>query len=434
MARVIPKQTLEDIRFRNDIVDVIGAYMPLQRAGSAFKALCPFHREKTPSFQVNPQRQIYHCFGCGAGGDVFSFVMQHEGLDFAGAARMLAQRAGLRLELEEGEDGGAASEKDQLYKIHQELARFYRRCLLEMRSAEPARVYLAQRDLAGPVGEEFLIGYAPNRWDSALRWGEKHRYAVEMLEKAGLVLPRSRPEGSSGHYDRFRHRVMFPIRDEQNRVIAFSGRALETADTTAKYLNSPETPIFRKSRVLYAMEKARRHIVESREAILCEGQIDVIRCHQAGFTTAVASQGTAFTEEHAHVLRRYADGAVLVFDPDRAGQDAAVKTAALFLAAGLAVRVASLPEGDDADSFIRKCGADAFRAALDRAQSAIGFQVRVLSGREDQTTEVGAMRIARAALRTIRASPNAVQRARLIEEAAGLLNLPPTALQEEYRR
>ncbi len=430
MSHIIPKRVLDDIRFRNDIVDVIGGYFNIKRAGSTFRALCPFHKEKTPSFHINPQRQIFHCFGCGAGGDVFGFLMQHEKVDFITSAKMLAQRAGIRLEMEA--DAGGAGDKTLLYEIHKELAEFYQRCLLQMKAAVVAREYLLQRELPKEIIEEFLIGYAPAGWDTALRWAQKKKYPLEQLEMAGIIVKSSRPESQSRFYDRFRNRIMFPIRDEQNRVIAFSGRAIDPEDKSAKYVNSPETPLFHKGRVLYALDKARRNIVETGEAIICEGQIDVIRCHQAGFKNAVASQGTAFTEDHTRILKRYTDSVILVFDPDTAGQDAAIKTAATFMEAELAVKVVTLPKGDDPDSFIRKKGADAFSERLKKAQSAIGFQIAVLSSRQDAKSEVGAMRIAKAALQTIGHSPSAVQQARLIEEAAELLKLPTAALRNDF--
>jgi len=433
MARIIPKRVLEDIRFRNDIVDVVGSYFGLKRAGSSFKALCPFHKEKTPSFQVNPQRQIFHCFGCGVGGDVFKFIMQYESMDFIDAAKMLAERAGIPLELEEGESD-SASKKDILYKIHEQLTLFYQRCLLEMKSAAVARKYLEKRGIPADTVAEFAVGYAPNRWDSVLRWAEKKKYSVEDVERAGLILRKDNAAGGRAtFYDRFRNRLMFPIRDVQSRVIGFSGRSLGTDEKTAKYVNSPETPLFQKSRVLYALAKARRHIVESREAILCEGQIDVIRCHHAGLCTGVAAQGTAFTEDHVRIVQRYADSAVVVFDPDTAGQEAAIRTATTCLRAGLAVRIATLPPGEDPDSFIRKEGADAFRAVLENAASAISFQIDVLSSREDARSEIGLMRIAKAVLATITHSPNSVQRAKLVQEAAERLGIPATALQDDLR-
>jgi DNA primase len=431
MGGTISKRTLEDIRFRNDIADVVGSYFRLQRAGASFKAVCPFHKEKTPSFHVNPQRQIYHCFGCGAGGDVFRFVMQYENVDFLTAAKLLAQRAGIALELDEtGPDG---SNKAALYDLHAGIAAFYHRVLTGSAAAERAREYLKARDLDDKTVEAFLIGYAPDRWDTALRWAEKHNIAPALLEQAGLVVRSDNPQRRRDVYDRFRDRLMFPIRDEQSRVIAFSGRILDNDRKEAKYVNSPETPLFQKGRVLYALDKARRPIADAREAIVCEGQIDVIRCHQAGFAHAVAGQGTAFTEDHVRALRRYTDSVVLVYDGDRAGQDAAVRTAGTLLAAGLAVRVVSLPADEDPDSFLRKRGADAFREAIAKARSAVAFQIAVLSAREDTRTEIGLMRVTKAVLATIAQTPNEVQKTHLVEEAASLLRLPPRAVEKELR-
>lgn len=425
---IIPKRTLDDIRFRCTIEDVIGATLKLARAGGSYRGLCPFHKEKTPSFHVNPQRQIFHCFGCGVGGDVFKFVMMHENVDFMTAAKMLAERAGVRLEIEDGgREGGV--DKAQLFRAMSDAALFYHKQLLENKSASGARRYLAGRNLAEDVIKAFQIGYAPDGWDTILNWGRQHKYGADVLETVGLVLRKD--DGKRDPYDRFRNRVMFPIRDEQGRVVGFSGRALEESDKSAKYVNSPETPLFRKSRVLYALDVARKHIVDAREAIVCEGQIDVIRCHAAGFHTAVAAQGTAFTEEHMHVLRRYADSAILVFDPDRAGQDAAIRTAGVFMDAGLAVRVAKLPTGKDPDLFIREGGKDAFQNVLAKATSAVVFQIDTLSAREDIKSEAGLMRISKAVLQTIARCPSATQREILLQEAADRLRVPIKALRDD---
>lgn len=432
MGKVIPKSVLEDIRFRSDIAEVIGSYFTLQRAGANFKALCPFHKEKTPSFHVNAQRQIFHCFGCGAGGDVFRFIMDHESVDFVTAVSMLANRAGVPIDLEEGD--GETSNKAQLYKIHAELARLYHRKLMESHEAQPARDYLKQRSLTDETLAAFQVGYAPNRWDAMLSWGRQEHYTPALLEEGGLIIHHADRAGTDReYYDRFRDRVMFPITDEQNRVIGFSGRLMNNQEKAAKYVNSPETPLFHKSRVLYALGTARRAIVESRDVVLCEGQIDVIRCHQVGIITAVAAQGTAFSEDHARILKRYADSVVIAFDTDKAGEDAAIRAATVFMSAGLAVRVARLPPEQDPDSFIEAEGVGAFRSVLERAGSAVGFQIDVLSRRENIQSEVGVMRVAKAVLATITHSPSAVQRARLVQEAAGRLQLPATALQDDLR-
>lgn len=435
MGKFIPERVLEEIRFRNDIVEVISGYVTLKRSGTTYKACCPFHKEKTPSFNVNPNLQIFKCFGCGEGGDVISFLMKYQGMDFITAAKTLAERAGIALDLEE--DSGASKHRKLIFEVNHGIAQFYRRCLLQAAAAAGARRYLAERKLDGDIVEQFLIGYAPPGWDVTLKWGKKYNYSPDLLEAAGLVL-RSRREGSRGRfYDRFRDRLMFPVLDSQGRVIGFSGRILKDDPKAPKYVNSPETAIFHKGRVLYAMDKARRHIVNApnREAVICEGQIDVVRCHQAGIETAVAAQGTAFTETHVQALTHYADSVVLAFDSDAAGRKAAVKTALLFMDAELVVRIAEMPSGEDPDSTIRAQGAKAFREVLAAAQSVVAFQVASLSRLERDARDVAATdRIARAVLETIAHSANAVQQARLLQEAAALLNLPQSALETDLEK
>ncbi len=435
MGNFIPERVLDEIRFRNDIVEVIGAHVTLKRAGTTYKACCPFHNEKTPSFNVNPGLQIFKCFGCGESGNVISFLMKHQGLDFIAAAKMLAERAGIDLELEE--DSGATKHRKLIYEINHGIAQFYQRCLVQTPGAQGAREYLKARKLDGDISETFMVGYAPDGWRTALQWGEKHQYTPDQLEEAGLVL-RSQREGKRGSfYDRFRGRLMFPILDSQSRVIGFSARILVKDPKAPKYVNSPETPVFHKGRVLYGMDKARRHIVNApnREAVICEGQIDVIRCHQGGIETAVAAQGTAFTEEHVRALKNYADSVVMAFDSDEAGKKAAVKSAVLFMDAGIVVRVADLPDGEDPDSFIASQGAKAFRELLASAKSPVAFQVAGMQGRELDADGVAATnRIAQAVLETISHSPNAVQKARLLQEAGKLLNLPVSALEEDLEK
>ncbi len=430
MSKTISKNTLESIRARLDIVELIGSYIALKRAGSTFRALCPFHREKTPSFHVNPHRQIFHCFGCGAGGDIFSFVMRHEGMPFPDTVAMLAEKAGVVLDLDErAEEGGL--DKNALYRLLADAASFYHRTLLESPSAARARDYLAQRRLNAETIETFQIGYASPGWDSVLNGARKKGYSDEQLETAGLVLKR---ENSAGGYDRFRDRVMFPICDEQNRVIGFSGRTLGSDEKAAKYVNSPETPLFRKSRILFALHRARRAILDAGEALLCEGQIDVIRCHQEGLTAAVASQGTAFTEDHARILQRYANGVLIAFDPDKAGQEAAVRAARIFFQAGLAVRIAALPAGEDTDSFIREHGLDAFRERLTHAPSALRFQHKILADAKDFGSATWTKRAANEMLETVAHCPGDIQRSELLKELGELLLIPESRLFGDLNR
>lgn len=425
---MVSKAVLDDIRFRCDIVDVIDSYITLPKKGTVVKALCPFHKEKSPSFTINRQRQIFHCFGCGAGGDVFKFVMLYDHVDFPGAIKILAEKAGIVLEFEKGSE--PSTDREMLLALHEDVATLYHRELLKTPEAQPARDYLRKRSLTKEIAQDFMIGYAPDRWDFVIEWARRKGIAMAKLELAGLVVKREEG-GPNPYYDRFRGRVMFPIRNEAARIVGFSGRTLLPDAKGAKYVNSPETPIFRKSRLLYALDRARRQIVDAREAIVCEGQIDVIRCHSAGFTTAVASQGTAFTEEHAAILKRYADGVVLVFDSDEAGRNAAIKTAIIFIQAGLAVRVASLPPGEDPDSLILKQGAEGFAAVLAAAVPVVDFQLNILLEREDIGTELGMMKVSREILATISHNPNAVQRDLLLRTAAGRLGVAPLALQAE---
>ena len=435
MAGLIPKRVIDDIQFKNDIVELIESYLSLKRTGSTFKALCPFHKEKTPSFHVNPQRQIFHCFGCGAGGNVYQFVMQYEGVPFIMAVKILAQRAGIELEFEEG-DGTPSSDKAALFDIHAQVTDLYHQAFQERETAEPARKHIEQRGISSDLIETFRIGYAPKRWDAILKWAVLKKYPLELVEQSGLIMKKADSSGDSerDYYDRFRNRIMFPISDEQGRIVGFSGRTMEENAKEAKYINSPDTPLFHKSKLLYALDKARRNIVESREALICEGQLDVICCHQAGFNTAIAAQGTAFTNDHIHILRRYADSACIMFDQDKAGRTAAIRTSKLFMTAGLAVRIATLPDGEDPDSFIRKNGAEAFAAIIKNASSAVSFQIQVLSKDENIKSEIGAMRIAKAVLATISHSPNSVQRASLTQESSQLLGIPTSALQDDLQQ
>ena len=427
---MIPQETIEEIRSRCDIVEVVGSYLPqLKRRGSTFKCNCPFHQEKTPSFTVNEARQIYHCFGCGAGGDVFRFVMEYEKVDFVTAVKMLGGRVGVEIVFE----GGAPEEgaqKDVLYRLHADAAAFYHRLLLAAPEGEAARRYLAGRELPDEVVKAFQIGFAPDGWDGLIAHARKKGYTIEQIEAAGLAVASER----NSHYDRFRNRLMFPICDQMGRVIGFSGRVMDAEAKAAKYVNSPETPLFHKNRVLFAFDKARKPIVEARRAIVVEGQIDAIRCHQAGLRNVVASQGTALTENHARLIKRYADEVVLVLDADAAGVKAALGSSEIFVAAELSVRVATLPEGEDPDSLIRKSGAETFSELVGQAVPALDFLVDCLGKREGMESEAGRMRVVRAALELIAKCPSAARRDTLLARAAELLGVSPQALAQDLRR
>ena len=335
------------------------------------------------------------------------------------------------MKIEEKEDP-AAGKRKRLLALMAELAQFYHRCLQKTKEAEFAREYLKSRDLGDEVQESFLIGYAPNGMATMMKWAEKYKYTAEELEQAGVIRPPRGP-GDQG-YHRFGGRLMFSIKDKQGRVVAFSGRQLVASKNSGKYVNSPETLIFKKSNVLFGFDKAAGNIAKSahHEAIVCEGQIDTIRLHVSGFPVAVASQGTAFTEEHVKMLKKVADQVVLVFDDDAAGHKATIRTAGLFLAAEMPVRVVSLPEGDDPDSYLRKHPAEGFQKLLDNAESIMSFQVRAEKQKETNPDSIDAMaRITKAVLGTIAQSKNAVIKAGMVGEASKLLGVPSAALNEE---
>ena len=428
------KAVIETIRDHNEITEVVGSYVQLKRAGSSFKACCPFHKEKTPSFHVNPTRQSFHCFGCGAGGDVFNFIMKYENLEFVPAAKFLADRAHLNVELEteRGSGGPAVSTtvKDDLYRLHTLLRDWYQRCLQESSQAAVARAYLEERELSGAAAETFGIGYAPARDVDWPTWAAKRKCSMDLLLSAGIVL---RNDGG-GWYDRFANRLMFPIQDESGRVIGFSGRVLPGDPRDAKYVNSPETPLFTKSKIIYALHHAKKEILEKREAIICEGQIDVIRCHLAGVKHAVAAQGTAITEEHARILKRFTDSIRLVLDSDNAGKKAAMRSADVLLAAGLNVRIASLPPGDDPDSLIRRAGGAAFLTAVEAAVPELDFIIDSLMDAEPVQDDGAIRRVARAVIETVANVPSELQRDQMLQRASRRLGMRPDVLAAEMRQ
>ncbi len=435
MAGIIAKDVIDRIRMSLDIADVIGSYIQVKRTGATAKALCPFHKEKTPSFSINSARQAFHCFGCQAGGDVFKFVMLYENVDFPTAIRMLADRAGIALQFDEGGGGGAKSgdgpAKDEIWAVNEEAAKRYHKKLLQGTDAEAARNYLTGRQLSSDVWTDWMIGYAPDGWGFLTDGPTRRGWNNKTLEAAGLL-----SKNEKGNvYDRFRDRVMFTIRDELGRVVGFSGRTMKDGqDKAGKYVNTPETPVFRKSRILFGLDKAKREILDQRKVILCEGQVDCIRCHLAGFINTVASQGTAFTEEHALLLKRYADHVVVVLDADAAGEKAALRTAELLLGEGLAVSLASLPAKEDPDSLILKGGPDAFAAVLDNSRPPMDFLIELLRRRMDFSTQEGLLKASRAVLELAGHAQNATQAEGMLRTASVALNISLTSLQGDLRR
>jgi DNA primase len=422
----------ERVRSASDIVDVIGASIPLKRNGANFVCLCPFHREKSPSFNVNPARQIFHCFGCQAGGDVFKFVQMYENISFPEAIERLAERARIPLEYEAGtgapENRGL---KDALLKLHEAICLRWQQCLANEAAGELARNYLTKRGVSPETVKEFRLGAAPEAWDDTVNWAKSKGFDESLCEQAGLIL---RKAETGRVYDRFRGRLMFPICDEQGRVIAFSGRVLQGDEKTAKYVNSPETPIFTKGKTLFALDKARRAILDAGHGIVCEGQLDTIACHAAGIRNVVAPQGTALTPDHARVLRRYVEEVVLCFDGDKAGRTASVRSFDGLLGSGLSVRVASIPPPDDPDSYIKTQGAEAFRGILTRAEGYFDFYLRHLLEENDATTDRGRAVVVRSVGEAVQKTGNAVLIDTYAQRVAQRLGVDPTAVRTEFRK
>src|SRR6185503_908685 len=369
-----PSETIEQIAAANDIVEVIGSYFPLKRAGANFKALCPFHQEKTASFMVSASRQTFHCFGCGAGGSVFRFVMEYEHVDFPAAVRKLATRAGITVVEERGapDEDRQYETRRKLLKLHSEAAEWFHENLTKRELGEPARKYLKQRGITGEIAKRWQLGYAPDEWDAFGIWARGQGYDTRELVASGLIKTKEDEQTSNLNprtsYDRFRDRIMFPICNREGEVIAFSGRLLKEQEGAAKYLNSPETPLFRKGNVLFGLHKSKRALIEANCAIVCEGQLDLISLFEGGITNVVAPQGTAFTESQARVLKRFVNEVVLCFDADAAGQKAAERSLDALLQNDLIVRVAEMPAGEDPDSLIRNKGKEEFEKRISGAR------------------------------------------------------------------
>jgi DNA primase len=425
----ISEQVLEQVRHANDVVEVISSYFPLKRRGHDFWACCPFHKEKTPSFSVSPAKQIWYCFGCHAGGDVLNFVMRYESLEFLDAVRRLAERASIRIEWEEAEGEPSRDQKDALFKLHEAAANFFHETLHKDKAAEPARAYLKKRKINSEIAKRWRLGYSPDSWDGLIQWAKAKKFPVQLLETAGLALP-----GDRGHYDRFRGRLMFPIGDEQGRVVGFSGRILTEAKDQPKYVNSPETPIFQKGRILFALDRARRSIIEEKHAIVCEGQLDTIACHEAGITNVVAPQGTALTEQHARILKRYAEEVVLMFDADEAGQNAIVRSAEPLWQAGIALRVAVLPEGHDPDSFVKAFGPEKLKEIITKGGSFFVYLLERLSKQNDPKTDRGKLQIVRQIAEWLVRTPSPTLLSSYAQETATRLGVSEAAVRQELRR
>jgi DNA primase len=427
----IPSETIEQIAAGNDIVDVIGSYFPLKRAGTNFKALCPFHQEKTPSFTVSASRQTFHCFGCGAGGSVFRFVMEYEHLDFPAAVRKLATRAGVTIV----EERGVAGEDRQyetrrkLLKLHAEAAEWFHENLIKREIGEHARKYLKQRGITGEIAKHWQLGYAPDEWDAFGSWARAQGYDMRDLVASGLIKPKDDDQISNLNartsYDRFRGRIMFPICNREGEVIAFSGRLLKEQEGAGKYLNSPETPLFRKGNVLFGLHKSKRALIEANCAIVCEGQLDLISLFEAGITNVVAPQGTAFTENQARILKRFAEEVVLCFDSDAAGTKAAERSLDALLENDFIVRVVELPRGEDPDSLVRREGQEQFEKRVANAHDFFDYRIEREIASIDLTSIGAKIQATRNLAATVSRVHNPVLRGEIVSKASARLGVAP---------
>ncbi|HUI45992.1 MAG TPA: DNA primase [Nitrospirota bacterium] len=415
------------VRDSVDIVDLVSGYVSLKKTGKNHVGLCPFHAEKTPSFSVNPDKQIFHCFGCGVGGDAFKFLELQEGMNFPDAVRNLAGRSGILLPEESSlrKDKKKEDERAALLKVVADAADYFR-TELEGPAGRAARAYLGKRGVSETLVQDQALGFARPEWDGLLRHLKQKEFPLDLMEKAGLVVKRSEGEG---YYDRFRGRIIFPIRDLSGNVIAFGGRVMD--DSLPKYLNSPETPLYSKSNVLYCLDRAKDSGRKQGYFIIVEGYLDALACHQYGAKNAVATLGTALTDGHLRLLRRLAQNLVLIFDPDPAGVKAALRGLDLFVASGMKVNVVSLPDGDDPDTFLHKKGYEAFATCLKKSVKFMDFVMdQAVKGGpvtsiDEKVTKAGEM------LRIIARLPSGIERDYYLKKTAEALDLDEALLRQE---
>ena len=424
----IPEETIQQVLAATNIVDVIGRVVTLKRAGVNFTGLCPFHTEKSPSFSVNPSKGMYHCFGCKAGGTAIKFLQEHDGMTFTEAVKRLADAAGIRIE-EQVWDANAereAKHRAALRRVNTDISEWFHSLLLRHPMADAARQYLKGRGISAAVAKNWQIGYAPDQGMWMRRWAMEKKYSEQIMVDSGLF----KRADSGDTYPYFRHRLMFPIRNENAEVIAFSGRQLNPEAKGGKYVNSPETVLFSKGKVLFGFDKSRKSISKLGRAIVCEGQVDTVMVFEAGVENVVATQGTAFTEHHAKMLKRSCEEVVLCFDADNAGFTAAEKSFKILSPVGITVKVARLPKGEDPDSLIRSQGVDAFKKIIDGAVDFLDFQIAhkksTIAG--DLT---GQVQLIEQTAVTIAMSPSVAARDLMIRSHANQLGVSEDALKKE---
>lgn len=425
------------IKEQLDVLDVVGEYVKLSPAGVNHKGLCPFHSEKSPSFMVNRERQSWHCFGCAKGGDIFSFIQEIEGMSFVEALQLLANKAGIELSRQTF-DKTKSDQKNRIKDINALAARFFHHILMNTSAAEGARAYLTDRGLSEETMVKWKIGFVPDQWDALTKYMTQKGHGIDDLVAAGLTIKRDGASSGSnrGFYDRFRGRIMFPIWNEHGAVVGFTGRVLvETEKSGGKYVNTPQTPIFDKSRVVFGLDKAKQAIRKAGQIVMTEGQMDVIAAHQAGMENVVASSGTALTEQQIKLLKRYASKMAMAFDADEAGQKAAKRGIDIAIAAGMDVRVIQIPEdaGKDPDDCIRE-DKDAWFAAVENAVGIMNWYFDKACKGKDLSDPRQKQAVANELLPEIARIPQAVEQDHWLQELGTRLHTEVSILREDMKR
>lgn len=423
----IPEDKIEEIRNAVDIVDYINQIVPLRKVGRNYVGLCPFHAEKTPSFTISPDKQLYHCFGCGAGGNIFNFVMQFEKVSFFEAVKKVAEYAGIELPKPEKKEKWGGTEFEELYEANQFAKEFFVRNLMKTTEGKKAIEYLYKRGINDATIKNFELGYSPEQWDALVRYAIKQNFSLELLEKAGVIARRE----DGAYYDRFRGRIIFPIFSITGRIIAFGGRRLKDDENMPKYINSPETKIYTKGKVLYGLYQGKEAIRKKEYAILVEGYMDCISLFQAGIENVVASGGTALTEEQVRLISNYTNTIYFLYDADSAGAKAMMRGIDLILAHGLDVYIVKLPEGEDPDSFIKKNPVSEFNKLIENAVNFVEFKAltyQQLGKFDDPNVKVKAIR---SLVESISKIPDELKRNVFIREISLKYGIPERLLANE---
>jgi DNA primase len=426
MALFIPTEKISEIQRALNISDVVSGYVPLKQTGNNLIGLCPFHHEKTPSFTVNVEKQIYKCFGCGEGGTIFNFLMKQESLTFPEAVKVLAEKANIRINdfntRKEHQGTGA------LYEANEQAVSFFSEMLLKTKEGKRTKDYLSNRLINDDSIKKFRLGYSPNRWDSIVNKAKDWNISTQTLTNAGLILKKQ----TGRSYDRFRNRLMFPIFDFQNRPVGFGARVLD--NSLPKYLNSPETPVFNKSKALYGINLAKNAVIKKRKILLMEGYTDVIMAHQCGIDWSIAILGTALTREHVRLLRRYCDEAILVFDADTAGQKSSERNLDIFIEEDFDVRVVLLPENHDPYDFLVKKGAEKFLEQVEKAYDFFSFKIKLSESKWDMSSVSGKASAIDDILSTAIKIPNILKRELTIKRIAEEMSVEENDLRKHLKK